>query len=68
MTWTNERPKFVGVYWHRATPRSHSHPVKVYRVGGSFYVWPIEEDARADITVRLEDCSGEWSGPMMPPA
>lgn len=68
MRWTNERPKHAGVYWHRATPAASSHPVKIYSVGTLFYVWPIEEDGRADITVRLDDCSGEWAGPMGPPA
>jgi hypothetical protein len=67
MSWTTERPKSVGVYWHRATPASLSHPVKIYSVGSLFYVWPIEEDRRADVTVRLDDCSGEWAGPMLPP-
>ena len=67
MSWTTERPKLVGVYWHRATPASLSHPVKIYSVGTLFYVWPIEEDARAGITVRLDVCSGEWAGPMVPP-
>ena len=67
MSWTTERPKLIGVYWHRATPAAQSHPVKIYNVGTHFYVWPIEEDGRANITVRLEDCSGEWAGPMMPP-
>src|SRR5689334_23443238 len=45
---------------HRATPAAHSHPVKIYNVGIIFYVWPIEDDARANVTVQLEDCSGEW--------
>ena len=65
--WTNERPTLAGVYWHRATPAALSHPVKIYSVGALFYVWPIEDDGRADITVRLDDCSGEWAGPMTPP-
>ena len=67
MSWTTEKPKSIGVYWHRATPAAQSHPVKIYNVGTHFFVWPIEEDGRANITVRLEDCSGEWAGPMMPP-
>jgi hypothetical protein len=67
MTWTTERPTSGGVYWHRATPASQCHPVKVFNVGSFFYVWPIEEDGRVDIRVRLDDCSGEWAGPMVPP-
>jgi hypothetical protein len=67
MMWTTERPTRGGVYWHRATPASQSHPVKIYNVGSFFYVWPIEEDGRAEIRVRLDDCSGEWAGPMVPP-
>jgi hypothetical protein len=67
MTWTTEKPNLVGVYWHRATPAAHSHPVKIYNVGTIFYVWPVEDDARANVTVQLEDCSGEWAGPMEPP-
>jgi hypothetical protein len=68
MRWTTELPSAAGVYWHRVTSAAHSHPVKIYNVGSRFYVWAIEEDGRADITVRLEDCSGEWAGPMAPPA
>ena len=67
MRWTNERPKMPGVYWHRATPAALSHAVKIYSVGTLFYVWSIEEDGRADIAIQLDDCSGEWAGPMMPP-
>jgi hypothetical protein len=61
MSWTIEKPKLIVVYWHRATPTALSHPAKIYSVGANLYVWPIEEDDRANVSVRLEDCSGEWA-------
>ncbi len=67
MTWTNEKPKQVGWYWFRKDRDSRAHPVKIYNAGVVFYLWPMDDYARAHVTVRLEDCSSEFAGPMDPP-
>jgi len=67
MTWTNEKPTQVGWYWFRKDRDSRAHPVKIYNAGVVFYLWPMDHYARAHVTVRLEDCSGEFAGPMEPP-
>jgi hypothetical protein len=57
--------------WRVLAPSFASNPLpsgEDLSVGGMFYVWAIEEDGRANITVRLQDCSGEWAGPMEPPS
>jgi hypothetical protein len=67
MNWTTEKPTQVGEYWFRKDGDSHPHPVKIYNAGVVFYVSPLDDYAKASLSVRLEDCSGEFAGPMEPP-
>jgi hypothetical protein len=67
MTWTTNKPTKVGWYWYRKDPHSHAHPVKIYDAGIVLYLWPLDDYAKAHITVKLDDCSGEFAGPMEPP-
>ena len=64
MYWTPLRPQAAGWYWYRGT-LSFDQPivVHIYDVARLFYAgpWPT------GITLRLEDCDGEWAGPIEVP-
>jgi hypothetical protein len=67
MNWTSNKPTQVGWYWFRKDRDGRAHPVKIYNAGVVYYLWPLDDYANANLTVRLDDCSGEFSGPMEPP-
>jgi hypothetical protein len=68
MNWTTEKPNLVGVYWFRKDRDSPAHPVKIYNAGVVLYLWPLGDYAKANLTVRPEDCSGEFARPIVPPS
>ena len=68
MTWTTDKPKQVGWFWYRKDYDSHVHLVKISNAGDVLYIRSLDDSAHANLTVRLDDCSGEWAGPLELPA
>jgi len=67
MTWTTDKPNQLGWFWYRKDPNSHVRLVKISDAGVVLYLRSLDESGHVDLTVRLEDCSGEWTGPIVPP-
>ena len=68
--WTRERPIKAGWYWWRG----HNRPeelVRVNRYNGVFWMAGFVDDPEDCVMVNyvfaLNECGGEWSGPIDPP-
>ena len=67
MTWTTDKLNQVGWFWYRKDHNSHVRLVKISDAGVVLYLRSLDESGHVDVTVRPEDCSGEWAGPIVPP-
>ena len=59
--WTRRHPTQPGWYWYRAKESDLPHPVKVYMMGLSLYVWPLDDESLSPTAQLLERSDGEFA-------
>ena len=64
--WTTKKPIKQGWYWYRETSTSPAHPVKIFGPK-LFYAWPMDDRPRENEMKDIDDCHGEFAGPLDPP-
>lgn len=67
MTWNESQQQTgpaIGWHWYCDTTTSQLRPVKVFDVAGLKYAWPMGTDPEHPLTVRVEQCTGEFVGPL----
>lgn len=65
LTWTEEPPRTVGMYWWRQDPCSKYWAYKVRLIPKIHGL--ITYDHRDAIAVHVEDIGGQWAGPIPEP-
>jgi hypothetical protein len=78
MSWTLHKPIKAGWYWYRepGVNMDKPCPVWVYEVlhnragaqGKIIYAQMMAQHEPQPIGKRLDECKGEWAGPISPPA
>ena len=66
LIWTKEKPSQPGWYWYRAKDTDMPHPVKVYAIGLSLYVWPLADEALVPTPQLLDQSVGEFASLELP--
>jgi len=70
MTWTTEKPTKLGWYWWRRNELP-DEMVNVLNYKGGFIVRAYHsnpyENTDTKFELYLDQCSGQWAGPLEPP-
>lgn len=61
LTWTKEKPKSEGWYWHRTLPGYVHEPLAVLFDKGVLRYWNVVEESFYDLP------PGQWAGPILEP-
>lgn len=71
--WTRELPKEVGWYWYRGDHYSSRGELRAVEIvagsepGDELRIWVPRMDFDDPLSLFVEDCDGEWCGPIATP-